>query len=138
MVAYSFKERFIRPIRAGLSRVSLSFDPPPKRQTIRAHGKRRHARPGEELQLYYAMRTKHCKLIGVARCTEIQSVKLFIGPASIGVDIDGRYFCGDTVTKEFAQADGFDDVQDMLQFWNAEHPSVREFSGALIKWEPLA
>jgi hypothetical protein len=42
MVAYSFNKRFIDAIRVGLSRISLSFDCPPKRQTIRAVGRRRH------------------------------------------------------------------------------------------------
>ena len=46
MVAYSFNKRFIQPIRVGLSSVSLSFDCPPKLQTMRAIGRRRHARPG--------------------------------------------------------------------------------------------
>ncbi|MEJ0016825.1 MAG: ASCH domain-containing protein [Acetobacteraceae bacterium] len=47
MVAYSFKRDFAAPILAGI-----------KRQTIRAD-RRRHARPGEVLQLYTGMRTKH-------------------------------------------------------------------------------
>jgi uncharacterized protein YqfB (UPF0267 family) len=68
MVAYSFKARFVEPILAGT-----------KTQTIRADRKR-HARPGEDLQLYTAMRTKQCKLIRVARCTQIVSVMLsFVG-----------------------------------------------------------
>jgi len=137
MVAYSFQGRFIQPIRVGLSKVSLSFDCPPKRQTIRAVGKRRHARPGEELQLYFAQRSPQCELIGKARCTDVKPVKLYIGAESLGVDVEGDYFCGSTATHEFAQADGFVDVPDMLAFWTAEHPSVREFSGFLIKWEPL-
>lgn len=45
MVAYSFQKRFVEPIRSGR-----------KRQTIRADRKR-HARPGEVLQLYSGMRT---------------------------------------------------------------------------------
>lgn len=47
MVAYSYKRRFVTPIRVGLGLL-------PKRQTIRAHGLRRHARAGEELQHYCA------------------------------------------------------------------------------------
>lgn len=144
MVAYSFQGRFIDPIKAGLG-VKIVNErgqtpipgPHPKLQTIRAIGKRRHARPGEELQLYYAQRSPRCMLIGKSRCTEIKPVKLYIGPDSLGVDIDGDYFCGSTPTSEFAQADGFADVPDMLAFWTAEHPNVREFVGLLIKWEPL-
>jgi hypothetical protein len=41
MVAYSFKRRFVEPIRVDLSSISLSFDLQPKRQTIRANRKRK-------------------------------------------------------------------------------------------------
>jgi hypothetical protein len=65
MVAYSYKARFVAPIRVGLDLPTLAehlemggYHPGqiirPKRQTIRAKGKRRHARPGETLQqLFY-------------------------------------------------------------------------------------
>jgi hypothetical protein len=46
VVAYSFRQQFRPPILAGT-----------KRQTIRADRKR-HARPGEQLQLYTGMRTR--------------------------------------------------------------------------------
>ncbi len=51
MVAYSFNRRFVPAIESGI-----------KSQTIRAH-RRRHARPGERLQLYTGMRTRACRLI---------------------------------------------------------------------------
>jgi hypothetical protein len=59
MVAYSFKDRFIVPISLGLNIPYdvdhvVDVDAGPKRQTIRAIGLRRHARPGETLQLYHA------------------------------------------------------------------------------------
>ena len=47
VVALNFKQQFIPPILSGA-----------KRQTIRAIGRRRHAIPGETLQLYTGMRTK--------------------------------------------------------------------------------
>ncbi|MFK5597639.1 hypothetical protein ACFZ8E_11600 [Methylobacterium sp. HMF5984] len=55
MVAYSFKARFAAPILAGT-----------KAQTIPAErtGRSRHARPGEQLQLFSGMRTKHCLRLG--------------------------------------------------------------------------
>lgn len=138
MVAYSFKERFIRPIEIGLGSVQLSWDPAPKRQTIRANGKRRHAREGETLQLYYAMRTKQCRLIGRARCTEALPIKLWFGASDeLGVDIAGDYFCGSTAVKEFSQSDGFENTKEMVDFWRKEHASVEYFEGVLIRWEPL-
>jgi hypothetical protein len=64
MVAYSFDKRFVPQIANGF-----------KRQTIRAH-RRRHARPGEALQLYTGMRTKQCKKIrDDVLCSRIDEVR---------------------------------------------------------------
>ena len=51
MVAYSFKSQFEEPIVAR-----------EKRQTVRGFRKR-HARPGEPIQLYVGMRTRNCRKI---------------------------------------------------------------------------
>jgi hypothetical protein len=134
LTAYSFKERFIRPIEIGLGSVQLSWDPAPKRQTIRANGKRRHARPGEELQLYYAMRTKQCRLIGRARCTEVLPIK--IRPRTMMVWLNRQMLVHQAVTA-LAIADGFSDAAEMKEFWLKEHPDVETFEGVLIRWEPL-
>jgi hypothetical protein len=144
MVAYSFKSMFIAPIRAGLGIKHLNERGKvvipgalPKLQTIRADRKR-HARPGEELQLYYAMRTKSCFLIGRARCTKVSPIELWLGAGDeLGVSIAGDYFCGTTRIREFAQSDGFADAAAMIAFWREEHESIDHFEGVLIEWEPL-
>lgn len=132
MVAYNFKERFIDPIQVGLGR-TLRSDIRPKRQTIRAIGKRRHARAGETLQLYYAMRTKQCFKIGDSRCTSVERIIIYPDTMIIlrvGVIQTARQI------QNFARQDGFENVADMQQFWLEEHgPS--KFEGALIQWEPL-
>jgi len=136
MVAYSFKQRFVQPIRVGLSSVSLSFDCAPKRQTIRLP-RRRHARPGEILQLYYAQRTKHCQKIGEARCIEVVPIRINVSPTPYGLDIRvGKHWLSDLERIDFAQADGFNDCGDMYDFWRQEH-GVGYFNGDLIKWEPI-
>lgn len=129
MVAYSFKQRFVKPIEVGLSSVSLSFDPPPKRQTIRAYGKRRHARPGEELQLYYGMRTKQCRLIGRAHCIYVQPIHIKVFPKRLNIAFVMDY-------DAFAREDGFADAREMRDFWEEEH-GLGEFNGVLIRWERL-
>jgi len=68
MVAYSFRARFREPILVGA-----------KRQTIRADRKR-HARPGEQLQLYTGMRTRECAIIARALCSQVMPVR---------IDVDG-------------------------------------------------
>lgn len=149
MVAYSFKKRFIEPILTGLGITLRSFadlPPPgrpyPKRQTIRALGKRRHARPGEVIQLYTAMRTKQCRKLGEARCVSVGGVLLKWSewPSFCTFNIrDGRRV-GPTVLipdmEEFARLDGFVDFAEMRKFWADEHGG-ETFEGVLIKWERI-
>lgn len=133
MVAYSFKAQFVEPIRAGLGLATYDHIRP-KRQTVRADRKR-HARPGEELQLYRGMRTKQCFLIGRAECLttlpirlDFKGERIFVGPGRIdGPKLDG-----------FANADGFDDWAALRQFWRDNHDGVAIFDGVIIKWWPLA
>lgn len=169
MVAYSFKERFITPIRVGLGLIGMGthngvevpcefviddatgklapfdpltdLDPPvhPKRQTIRSVGKRRHARPGETLQLYYAMRTKACRKIGEARCTSVAGIRIWINEGRVSVDDYPALREADDLDI-FAQADGFGDWADMREFWKGEHGDLKRlgpWTGVLIKWEPI-
>jgi hypothetical protein len=121
MVAYSFKKQFAEPI---LTRA--------KRHTIRA-ARKRHARPGEEIQLYTGMRTKHCRLLGRAKCIAVLQIR---------IDFDERraeFSSGHAITTpddtdSFARADGFADWRAMEAFWAKEHPGIRQFSGVMIQW----
>lgn len=144
MVAYSFKRRFVNPIRAGLDPASKDGGAVyvgselhnPKRQTIRAD-RRRHVRPGEEIQLFCGMRTKDCFLIGRARCLDVRPIFIEIeGPVvKVGDDLPML-----TVRRldEFARRDGFDDYKDFAMFWYEEHhESMNDFRGVIITWEPL-
>lgn len=137
MVAYSFKTRFAPPILAGT-----------KRQTIRADRKR-HARPGEELQLYTGMRTRHCKLIGKAIVEKVIPVTLQMVeriPGRAGVEgvtwyhPTGPVFCSPLWAKEmnkFARDDGFKNWAEMKAFWAEAHPGLDVFEGVLIQWGAL-
>lgn len=133
MVAYSFKKQFVAPIREGLLVPPMRATLYPKRQTIRA-GRKRHARPGEELQLYCGMRTKGCFLIGRARCVSAEPIELCWGAVHATVHFESG---GRRLTNEFARADGFKNIDDMRRFWEAEHPDVDTFRGVLVRWEPL-
>jgi hypothetical protein len=148
LVAYSFNKRFIEPIRVGLGiKVQTLVAPAPKRQTIRAFGKRRHARPGETLQLYSGMRTKQCQSIGVARCTGVDGILLkwsewrsFLTFDLVETDPGRWRRVGATKPIEdldlFARGDGFTDFDDMARFWQDNHGPAT-FEGALILWEPI-
>lgn len=125
MVAYSFKGRFAEPILSGT-----------KRQTIRADRKR-HARPGEELQLYTGMRTRSCRLIGRAICLAVSPVRLGFGKDPF-VEVHHHTAAWPSELDLFARSDGFSDWRDMAAFWTAEHPDAAIFSGVLIQWGDLA
>jgi hypothetical protein len=122
MVAYSFKATFRAPIITGT-----------KRQTIRADRKR-HARPGEQLQLYTGMRTRHCRIIGRAECKRVEPVR--IGVADNWLEVGGQPRLTDFYFLDaFARDDGFaGGWGHMMEFWRREHPNAPVFSGVLIQW----
>ena len=143
MVAYSYKRRFVDPIRCGLG---LPFDEigaliRPKLHTIRSDRKR-HARPGEELQHYCGMRTKGCFLIGRARCTSVDEIRIYINAGRVIIDphtADVVSYVKPKDLDQFAVSDGFDDWSDMREFWRSEHDEVTDlFIGVIIKWKPLS
>lgn len=130
MVAYSFKKQFAEPILAGT-----------KGQTIRADRKR-HARPGEEVQLYTGMRTKHCKLIGHATCAHVGNiVMIFRGRPLVMVTHKqgSSTYTSSAALNRFARADGFRDWDDMSGFWAINHitASILDFTGIIIRWRDL-
>lgn len=124
MVAYSFKPRFIDPIDSGR-----------KRQTIRAPGRRRHAKNGDDLQLYTGMRTRACRLIGRAICATAEPVEILFNLNELRAG--NLVLRGWEQLDAFAQADGFTGWMEMREFWRAEHPvefTAGRFEGVLISW----
>lgn len=125
MVAYSVKKRFEAPIRAGI-----------KPHTMRNErtGRVPHVRPGQEMQLYTAMRTKYCRLIGCAICAVVTPVRIHFGIDR--VKIQGRpVIKGREALNDFAVTDGFSDWDDLCDFWNEEHSGIVDWSGVLIEWK---
>lgn len=124
MVAYSFKQQFAAPILSGA-----------KRQTIRAprQGRAGHAKPGDALQLYTAMRTKYCMLIGRAKCTVVLAVTLDFTPGNRVMTGGAALASGDAL-DEFARMDGFAGWSELRAFWAKEHPGANYFNGMLIRW----
>jgi hypothetical protein len=121
MVAYSFNLKFIGPIRAGS-----------KTQTVRGDRKR-HARAGEEVQLYTGMRTNHCRMIGTATCKSVESIRFDFEKQE--VVIGGAAPIEDLPDLDaFAASDGFEDFRDLRQFWRDNHSGVEQWSGILIRW----
>lgn len=134
MVALSFKGQFAGPIVAGT-----------KRQTVRMQRKR-PPRVGEMLQLYTAMRTKHCrKIVPDVPCTEVCLIMIVVDaqhPELIAaITFDGRDMLRDREIERFAVADGFVASEGvtarraMGNFWMRHH-GAGEFIGHVIRWEP--
>lgn len=127
MVAYNFQAMFIDPIRERR-----------KRQTIRALGKRRHARPGDTLKLYTGMRTKHCQMIGEATCLSVEVIRLSFSPPSVTIYAASGAVAAEHRTSDkldtFARDDGFDHWHDLALFWDRHHSTRVLFRGLLIRW----
>jgi len=141
LVAYNFKQRFIAPIRRGLGdghKVPPSTRP--KLQTIRAP-RNRHAMPGEQVQLYYGMRTKECFLIGKAICTAVPKISMsFVSGAGLDEHViveDVGHLSSASHLDQFSRLDGFEDWVEMKQFWAQEHPGSYVFDGVLVRWKPF-
>jgi hypothetical protein len=124
MVAYSFKKHFRVPILAGA-----------KRQTIRSPRKR-HALPGEQVQLYTGMRTRHCQIIGRALCAEVRLIRIGVEERWIEFSEIARITSRGAL-DQFAISDGFTGWEEMQAFWRANHPDTPVFSGVLIRWDGL-
>lgn len=125
MVAYSFKKQFVVPI---LSRT--------KGGTIRADRKR-HARPGEVIQIYTGMRTKQCRMITELECRSAEPICLRFDKPEVFAA--GRVLRSSRALDAFAVFDGFESFEQMRAFWS-ETPSVMNlgaFSGWHICWLPL-
>lgn len=160
MVAYSFQKRFVDHVQAGLE--PGPWCPGMKRHTLRQPraGRSQHARPEQLVQLYTAMRTRHCRMIGRAVCRVTIPVTLMAidrnwplvlmrrsgaAPRSKVAGLApvvqrildmpiGGFLTGEAM-EEFARTDGFRDVAEMLGFFEA--PDVpAQIDLVLVGWSP--
>ena len=135
MVAYSFQRRFVEPLTSGHPATGVV-----KCQTIRAPRKR-HARPGETLQLYTGMRTRHCRLVTTRQCIDVRPVIISVALAQVQVAGWPALDAGPALDA-FAQNDGFLHWDEMAAFWRDMHAEACDpelvFEGVLIMWDALS
>jgi len=118
VVAYNIFARFAEAVEAGT-----------KVLTVRGP-RRRHARPGEELQLYTGMRTRQCRLLRRAPC-------LFVGPVLLRFGADPAVFLGEDSDgpaldlEVFAREMGYAGWAALAAQWPIAAPEQRAF---LIRW----
>ena len=124
MAAYNFQKQFVPAIETGA-----------KTNTIRKIGKRRHARPGEAIQLYTGMRTKSCRKIIEPDpvCLGVKLIRINVGYDAIESVIVGYKLLQESRLERFAKGDGFDSLERMHQFWIEFH-GVGKFIGLFISW----
>lgn len=123
MVAFNFMARFASSVEDGT-----------KRQTIRAAGKRRPPRPGEQLQLYTGMRSRNCRLLRSATCAAVYPIAMDLAARRVRIqtgDVLGELDA--EKVHHLAQADGFATVGDFFEYFAATHGQT--FAGHLIEWE---
>lgn len=119
MVAFNFKSQFADDVESGR-----------KRQTIRQKSR---CRPGDALQLYTGMRTKNCRKLREAMCTEV--VPIIIDRDAHGrlrVILDGWDLRGSRL-DDLIKADGFARRMDMRDFFSEQYGLP--FSGFLTRWD---
>lgn len=128
MVAYSFQREFIEPTWSGR-----------KRHTIRAVGKRRHARPGDKVQHYVGMRTKQCRLFARSVCDVTLPIRLTFSrkPSEDFVQIEGKPVISGADLDAFAQSDGFESWAAMRVFWKVKHGNSAWFDGVIVYWKDM-
>ena len=101
-----------------------------KRQTIRGHRKY-PIKVGDKLHMWWKSRSpKEKERLGESTCIRVAPITI----TELGVsceDIGVRYYCLDL----FAQADGFDNWDEMRDFFQNTHGLP--FEGDLIEWDEL-
>jgi len=123
VVAYSFKGRFADAVQSG-----------EKRQTIRANGKRRHAQPGDKLQLYTGMRTKACRKLRDAVCHDVCPITIY--PDKVFTFKPQEIHLREQL-ENLARSDGFSSWAEMRDWFDETHGLP--FTGTMIRWlVPLA
>mgnify|MGYP001944289027 CR=1 FL=1 len=132
MVAYSCQKQFAPDIQSGV-----------KTHTIRGQRKR-HARVGEQLQLYSGMRTKHCfKIMPDPVCTFVEPIWITLAEGEIIMIWIGHGQADEILRRDFdrfARLDGFADENAMAEFWDdnktqaIEGTYARQFEGWIIGW----
>lgn len=127
MVAYSFKDRFVGPISSR-----------EKRQTIRRAGKKRHARPGDRLQLYTGPRMRPRKF-GEATCDLLGVITLDFKLCEVWIDWNDEarektMLVTMAELDDFARSDGFTDWEDLESFWKLTHDVRESWTGVIITW----
>jgi len=133
VVALNFQMPFSGKVEAGI-----------KRRTIRLDGKRRPPRAGETLQLYFGMRTRYCRLLRTAKCTDVRRCILNVGNASVwrvtlyrledGKPVSEKHVTARRSLDAFAHLDGFNGWPELVAYFAPRADPFGLVAGYLIEW----
>lgn len=104
-----------------------------KKQTIR-QTRKSPIKPGDKLFMYVGLRTKHCRKIGEAICSEIGKIQIQEMTAWVFTKTLGWQSI--RLLDQFAQNDGFDNWKKMRDFFKKQYGFP--FKGILIKWSDFS
>ena len=126
MPALSYHKQFASLVQSG-----------DKLQTIRATRKVPIV-AGDRLYHFTAMRTKHCRRLGVSTCSsvleiDIISVRTRAVCLQVGPQGGQRRLCNEEIEK-LALDDGFENVES---FWAWFTTTTDYFTGHLIQWSSI-
>lgn len=123
MPAINFQTRFAPLILGGL-----------KPHTIRPERKN-PIKVLDTLYLRTGMRRKHCQLVAVVTCVQVDRIKIYPGIGQVMVN--DRPLTPKQV-KELAERDGFDEAADFFDFFHRYSGDVLENQLRLIWWDDAA
>lgn len=118
MPILNFKKQFAGLVETGT-----------KRQTIRAT--RKHPiKVGDKLYLYTGLRTKQCRKLREATCTEIKNISIYAKNGLVRVN---AHYLSPAEKQKLAESDGFAEAYEFFEFFKTVHGLP--FHGQIIKWQ---
>lgn len=125
MVSYNFQKQFADDVEYGI-----------KTQTIR---QKERAKKGDRLQLYTGMRTKSCRKLTDAICTDVKPIMI----DAMGITISGRRLLAGSAYRDeaedrdndFAKKDGFEGFSELAEWFSNRYGLP--FHGFITYWRPL-
>lgn len=127
MVAYNFRKQFAEQVTSGK-----------KRQTIRLRNGKRPPRVGDEINLYYGLRTKSCRLLRTVKCKGVVSLVVDVPRESVTAWSTASFLPLPVPIKgkdliQLARDDGFNTVDEFFSFFRKQY-GEQQLDCWLIAW----
>lgn len=121
MPVLNFKAQFANAVENGSKRQSIR---PVRKNAINV---------GDMIYLYTGQRTKACRFLGTAKCTETFSIAIKQERGKLPIVIIANSI---ESVAEIAKKDGFNSVEDFLAFFKNQYGN--EFFGLVIRWSKIS